>query len=331
MYRRQLSPLKDNSFFLFGSCGTGKSSLLREILENRTDCIKFDLLETDTEKKLARKPESLKKLITARETPPCWVIIDEIQKAPALLDVVHSLIESTKIKFALTGSSARKLKRGAANLLAGRAFVFHLYPLTHSELGDDFQLNQALLWGTLPKIYDLDTDEQKELFLTSYADTYIREEIISEQLVRNITPFRHFIEIAAQSNGEIINYSKIARDIRVEDTTVKNYFEILEDTHIAFRLPGYSESVRKQQTKAPKFYLFDTGVKRAMEEFQISKLPEGSSQYGKAFEHFIILECVRLNDYYRRKYKFSYLLQLLLLLHSYHLENSPYILPKAAL
>jgi predicted AAA+ superfamily ATPase len=233
-------------------------------------------------------------------------VIDEVQKVPALLDVVHHEIESRGVLFALTGSSARKLRRGAANLLAGRAFVFSLHPITAFEATPDFSLDEALQWGTLPRIFSLAKDSSKELFLDAYVHTYLREEITAEQLVRNIQPFRRFLEVAAQASGTIINFSAIARNIQVDVKTVQNYFSILEDTLLGSLLPAFNRSVRKQQLQAPKFYLFDCGVKRAIEE-TLRFTPLSSQERGPLFEQFIINEVRRLNDYYRTKYSLSYL------------------------
>jgi uncharacterized protein len=306
MFGRLVNPLKNNSFFLFGARGTGKTSLLKSLLAGR-DVLFIDLLNAADEYRFNRDPNQLEQIISERKVAPEWVVIDEVQKAPKLLDVVHKLIESDGQKFALTGSSARKLKRGGANLLAGRAFLFHLFPFTHLELGDQFRLDEALLWGSIPRILTFDNDESRELFLNGYVEVYLKEEIVAEQLVRNAPPFRAFLEVAAQINGEIINYAKIAREIHVDDETVKTYFDILEDTLIGTRLLSYDRSVRKQQIQAPKFYLFDCGVKRALERFAIRSFPQGSSHRGDAFEHFIILEFIRLNSYLRKNFKYFYL------------------------
>jgi predicted AAA+ superfamily ATPase len=306
MLAREINILKSNSFILFGSRGTGKTSLLRALFSNFSP-LWIDLLDPDEEYAFNRDHGLLKRRISDLAQEPAWVVIDEVQRAPKLLDVVHQLVESTPIKFALTGSSARKLRRGGANLLAGRAFVYHLYPFTWSELGKNFSLDQVLLWGSLPKTLSLETNEERELFLSSYVDTYLREEIVAEQLVRNVTPFRAFLELTGQLNGEPINYSRLAREVRADDTTVRSYFEILEETLVGFRLPAYEKPVRKQQLQSPKFYLFDLGVKRAVDRFAIAKLLPGSSLYGRAFEHFIILEAIKRNEYRRARSKLSYL------------------------
>ena len=176
---------------------------------------KIDLLDSNQEEQYQLQPESLIQNIDALSQKPEWVVIDEIQKAPKLLDLVHQLIErkdnkDRSVKFALTGSSARKLKRGAANLLAGRAFTYNLHPLTYQELGSDFNLLDALAWGTLPFVVNSKDESEKKAFLDSYTSTYLKEEVIVEQLVRNVVPFRKFLPIVAQCNGTLLNYSKIA-------------------------------------------------------------------------------------------------------------------------
>ena len=235
------------------------------------------------------------------------VVIDEIQKIPKLLNVVHKLIEETQKKFVMTGSSARKLKYGGANLLAGRAFVYHLFPFTFLELKKNFDSDQALMFGLLPKIIEFDTYEERVAFLQAYSYTYLKEEIFSEQLIRKLDPFRRFLEVAAQTNGKIINYSNIARDVGVDDKTVKEYFSILEDTLIGFFLEPFHHSFRKRLSSKPKFYFFDIGVTRALARHLSIPLRAQTSAYGEAFEHFIILECIKLASYQNKEFRFSYL------------------------
>ena len=310
MFTRQLKPLTNNSFFLFGARGVGKTSLLREFFRNK-DTLWVDLLNPSEEELYQVNPEALADNLAGISKKPEWVVVDEVQRAPKLLDVVHALIEAPwnrdrNVKFALTGSSARKLKRGAANLLAGRAFTYNIYPLTHLELGTEFNLLNALTWGTLPSVCNASSDEERKAYLKSYTTTYVKEEIALEQIVRNLIPFRKFLPIAAQCSGTIINFNNIARELRVDWTTVRNYFEILEDTLLGFMLPAYSKSIRKQQLSSPKFYLFDTGVKRAFDK-TLNLTPETSQQLGPLFEHFIICEVLRLNEYRQRDYTLSYL------------------------
>jgi len=313
MIQRIIRPSKTNSFFLFGARGTGKTTFVKEqFLKglNPHHLLMIDLLQPEIEDLYIRTPERLKSAVLAHmESGPLkWIFIDEVQKVPKLLDVVHHLIEQYRVKFILTGSSARKLKRGAANLLAGRAFVYPFYPLSASELGNRFDLHAALHWGTLPKLQDLTLDEDKVSYLRSYALTYLKEEIQVEQLVRRLDPFRAFLEVAAQCNGAVLNFNSIARDIgSVDHKTVESYFQILEDTHLGFLLPGYARSVRKAQTTHPKFYLFDCGVKRALERTLDVNLKAKTYAFGSAFEHWVILEIFRLNNIGMKDFKLSYL------------------------
>lgn len=309
MFERACKPLLQNSFFLFGPRGVGKSTLVATRLVGLR-VLTVDLLNPDEHERLVRHPHHLKAEVLARAGELDWVVIDEVQKVPKLLDVVHSLIEDPKtrqIKFALTGSSARKLKLAGANLLAGRAFSNELYPLSSYELGDRFSLDAALNWGTLPKIFQLDHDDSRREFLRTYGRTYLKEEVWDERLIHNLDPFRKFLEVAAQSNGAILNYSKLSRDTGVDDKTVKKYFEILADTFLGFYLESYNRSVRKQQILSPKFYLFDPGVKRAMEGLLNVPIVPGTFAYGRAFEHFLLCECHRVNSYHRLDLRFSYL------------------------
>ena len=253
---------KSNSFFLLGPRGSGKSTLIKQRYLKK-DNLYIDLLDPKVEDQYRIHPNMLREQIEAAPHLK-WVVIDEVQKLPKLLDVVHQLIESTKVKFILSGSSARKLKRGGANLLAGRAFVFHLYPFIAFELNTQFELASFLQWGALPKLLSFKREHDKREYLRSYALTYLKEEIQMEQIVRKLDPFRKFLEVAAQMNGKTINYSRIACDIGVDTTTVQNYYTILEDTLVGFYLRSYHTSLRKSQKLSPKFYLFDTGVCRAL-------------------------------------------------------------------
>lgn len=310
MIRRLLNIPKNKSFFLFGPRGTGKTTLIEQVYlpAYPPDQVwSLTLLDPDTEEAYRRRPALLKEHIEAMQPRPALVFIDEVQKIPQLLDVVHFLIEKYKITFALTGSSARKLKRGGANLLAGRAFEFKLHPLMQVELREDFSLASALEWGTLPGVIAQPDAENKARFLRAYVQTYLREEIVLEQIVRQVDGFRQFLEVAAQTNGKILNYAKIARDAAIDDKTVARFFEIARDTLIGFYLEPFSRSVRKRQAQKPKFYFFDTGVVRAItKELTVPLLPQ-SYAFGNAFEHWLILEVIRLNDYLERDYTLSYL------------------------
>lgn len=307
MVERLVNPLKNSSFFLFGARGTGKSTFLRNYFPNDDSVLWIDLLNPEEEDRYARNPLELAGNLDVTPGKIKWVVLDEIQKVPKLLDVVHSKIESSETRFAMTGSSARKLKREGTNLLAGRAFVYNLYPLTHRELGDRFNLDASLMYGSLPGLLKFDSGEEKMAFLRAYALTYLKEEIWGEHIVRKLDPFRKFVEIAAQCNGELINFANIARDVGVDIKTVQSYFEILEDTLLGFMLEPYHRSVRKRQRQAPKFYLFDSGVRRALDRTLTIELKPGTYAYGKAFEHLVIAEAVRLNEYHQKDYRFSYL------------------------
>lgn len=306
MVRRIQKLSNTSSLFLFGARGTGKSTLLRALIGQRDDVLWIDLLRDEDEEIYRKRPSQLTAELDTRKHSV--VVVDEVQKNPKLLDIVHLEIEKKRgVQFLLSGSSARKLKHGCANLLAGRAFTFHLFPLTSLELGDGFDLQQVLEFGSLPKLIELPDDLDKKRYLKAYVRTYLREEIQLEQIVRQLNPFQEFLEIAAQTNGKIINYSKIAKDLGVDDKTVKSYFQILVDTLIGDFLPSFHRSIRKRQREASKFYLFDTGIRRVLDNTINLPMTPKTFQYGNAFEHFIVLEFMRLNSYLELDFKFSYL------------------------
>lgn len=310
MYNRLIKPSLSNSFFLFGPRGSGKTTFLKEFFKQNpkeNPVLWIDLLDAEEEERYASDTGLLYRQLISNPENISWVIIDEIQKNPRLLDTVHRLIESTPVKFALTGSSARKLKKGTANLLAGRAFINHLFPLTHQELGGRFQLTEALHWGTLPRVLQLDSESDKKDYLKAYALTYLKEEIWAEHLIRQLESFRRFLPLAAQANGQILNYSNIARDVGSDYKTIQSYFEILEDTLVGFIIEPFHRSVRKQQHQAPKFYFFDTGVKRALDRSLHVPLQPQTYAFGNAFEHWMITEIYRLNHYFKTDYCLSYL------------------------
>jgi uncharacterized protein len=309
MLPRSITLSESSSFLLLGPRGTGKSTLLRERFEGRP-VLWIDLLDPEEEHRFAMRPGVLREQVEAMPAIE-WVVIDEIQKVPKLLDVVHACIEAKgtgrRVRFAMTGSSARKLKQGAVNLLAGRAFVHHLFPLTSRELGSAFDLSRCLRFGSLPATLGFESDADRSEFLRAYARTYLREEVWSEHLIRRLDPFRRFLEVAAQCNGEILNYSNVARDVGVDHKTVASYFEILEDTLLGFTLEPWHASVRKRQRQAPKFWWFDPGVARALGGMLTVDLVPRSGGFGRAFEHFVILEIVRAAEYARADYRFYYL------------------------
>ncbi len=306
MFNRLIRLPRNSSFFLFGPRGTGKTSLLKARLKDPA-VFYMDLLDPETFQTLSLRPKTLIERLNALPPGVDWVVIDEIQKLPTLLDLVHQQIESSRLRFALTGSSARKLRHGSANLLAGRAFVNHLFPLTAREVGESFSLEAALRWGTLPRLFALDGDEDKSDFLRSYAHVYLQEEITQEQIVRKLEPFRRFIYTAAQMSGQIVNFSKIAREAGITVPTTQSYFHILEDTLVGFLLDPFHESVRKRQRGNPKFYFFDTGIQAALSHTLTVGLAPRTYAFGVAFEHFLINEIHRLQSYAKKDWRLSYL------------------------
>lgn len=299
MIPRLLQLPKKNSVLLLGPRGTGKSTLIHEHLRSLTEkkILWVDLLQPEWEEEYSRNPGLLRDRIKGQKAR--IAVIDEVQKVPSLLNIAHELIESEGTRFILTGSSARKLKRGGANLLAGRAFALHLDAFSYLELGSRFDLMEALSFGLLPKLYFPDSrndsitwsPEEKTQYLQTYARTYLREEIQLEQHVRKIQPFRGFLEIAAQMNGKVVEYSNLARDTGVDHKTIAEYFQILEDTLIGFFLEPFHRSIRKRQGQKPKFYFFDPGIKRALDRTLTVPLLPQTSAFGEAFEHLVILEC----------------------------------------
>jgi predicted AAA+ superfamily ATPase len=314
MYTRLCNVLKTRSFFLFGARGTGKSSYLQHLFGSEA-VIWLDLLRDRDFVRYQRDPgllyDQALSALSPKSATPRWIVIDEVQRVPKLLNEVHRVLESTeahgKILFALTGSSARKLKRGGANLLGGRALVNNLFPLTAAELGKDFDLNTTLNWGSLPYIAtEQDAATRREL-LDSYYATYLREEIKEEQVVRQLDPFTRFLEVAAQTSGQFVNYAAIARDCQVGEKAVARYYQILEDTLLGVMIPSFDRSIRQQQSKSPKFYLFDIGVQRALSGALDAPITPKSYGYGRAFEQFLILEIYRLNSYLRKRFKLFHL------------------------
>lgn len=305
-FKRLCNPMLSKSFFIFGPRGTGKSTLLKDLLGENQGMLSLNLLLMENEERFSLNPDLLRDMLQHHHYE--WVIIDEVQKVPKLLDTVHFILEETKFppRFALLGSSARKLKRGGANLLAGRAFSFQLFPLSFLELKSVFNLDDALTYGTLPSLYHLGSYREKEEYLKAYAHTYLQEEIWAEHLVDKLDPFRKFLIVAASNNGEIVNYSKTAQQVGVHDKTVRSYFQILEETLIGFYLEAFDYSLRKRLVKSPKFYLFDLGVKKALEKTLSAPILPGTYEYGKAFEHFILCEIKRIVEYFNIECRLTY-------------------------
>lgn len=290
MYARTADIYMDSnqSFFLFGPRGTGKTTWLKRAFPN---AVYLDLLESELYTRLTASPGSLERFIPA--VSGAWVIIDEVQRIPELLNEVHRLIENRKIRFVLTGSSARSLRKKGVNLLAGRALTRHLHPLTVEELGDDFSLQESLQYGHLPYISQT---ENKKDYLASYIQTYLREEVLQEGLTRSLSSFTRFLEIASFSQGSMVNASEIARETAVDRKTVENYFQITEDLLIGVRLPPFTKRSRRRLITGNKFFFFDCGVFRAMRPVGPLDLPEEIA--GAVLETLVFQELRALNDYY---------------------------------
>jgi predicted AAA+ superfamily ATPase len=306
MIGRLLNPLKSKSYFIFGPRGVGKSTWLQSRYKNESVLV-IDLLDPALYEEFLLDPGRFSQLLNHADNKKKTVVIDEVQRLPKLLDYAQQFIQKEKRIFILTGSSARKLKQKGVNLLAGRAAVYRLYPLASFELKEEFEITRALECGGLPDAYLAKSAEEMSEYLSAYVYLYLEKEIQQEQWVRKIEPFRKFLIIAAQMNGKIINRAKIARDVGVDDMTVESYYEILSDTLLGFELPAYHQSVRKAQRQAPKFYFIDTGIKRAIEKTLKVSLVSSTSAFGDAFEHWVILELIKINEYLRLDWKFYYL------------------------
>jgi len=253
---RLLKP-PDRSFFLFGPRGTGKSTLLRSVLP---EALHLDFLDASLYLELSRDPHRLEALIGERPKG-AWIVLDEIQKAPTLLDEVHRLMESRRWRFALCGSSARKLRRGGANLLAGRAITLNLEGFSAGELGEAFSLSRSLDWGLLPFVQE-DPGAATEI-LAAYMNTYLKEEVREEGLVRRVPPFLRFLNLAGQLNGQVVNLQNLSREASVSRSTAETYFSILLDTLLGHFLPAWRPGLKVREATHPKFYWFDPGVARA--------------------------------------------------------------------
>jgi predicted AAA+ superfamily ATPase len=284
MYKRSIDLANlSESFFLWGPRQTGKSSLLKKDFEQ---AFWIDLLKSDVFARYASQPQLLREEVQAAKLKPgSWVVIDEIQKAPALLDEVHWLIENRKLSFALSGSSARKLKRGHANLLGGRALRRELVGLTADELGNEFDLTQLLNYGTLPRIYSSETPLVAQDRLSAYVGDYLKEEIAAEGLVRNLPAFSQFLSLAALWDTEVIEFATFARDTGVSAPTIRSYYEILIDTLLGNFLDGFRFRPKRRVETTAKFYFFDVGVVNQLA--RRGKLQPGSELYGKAFENWV--------------------------------------------
>lgn len=303
---RNINIPKNISFFLLGPRQTGKTTLLRQSFPPETT-LTINLLDQRALARYAADPELLKSDVMARPATVSHVVIDEVQKLPSLLDVVHNILEDRNPPFfVLTGSSARRLRRENANMLGARAIERQLFPLTHIELGDDFDLVRALSRGTLPRFYlEPDTALFAEMVQT-YVSIYLTEEIQHEAKIRAIGPFSRFLLAAAGLLGEQINYSAIARDTGTADKTIREYYQILEDTLIGFFLPAFARSTRKKLAKHPKFFFFDPGVARSILGQESARLLPGTTIFGALFELWVINETKRLLSYAGIRANFSF-------------------------
>ncbi|MBL7669563.1 MAG: ATP-binding protein [Bdellovibrionaceae bacterium] len=281
MYLRRLNLatlLEHKSHFLFGPRSTGKTTLIEQQLSS---CRMYDLLDNDVFVRLARSPKILEE---ENRVDPKLIVIDEIQKLPKLLDEVQRLIRKYNWRFLMTGSSARKLKGGGANMLGGRAWEARMFPLTSVEI-NGFNLSKYLNHGGLPHIYD---SSMAEIELKNYTNIYLREEIASEGLVKNYEYFMNFLDVIALTNGQELNFESIARDAGVPPRTVQNYVQILEDTLMAYQLKPFQRTKRRKSISKSKIFLFDVGLANFIAKR--GEIIEGSAAFGSAFEHFIINE-----------------------------------------
>ena len=283
------------SIFFWGPRQTGKSTLLKNVF---AEALWFDLLLSDLYKRLLINPEYLRETILAQEKK--IVVIDEIQRIPILLNEVHWLIVNHGIQFILSGSSPRKILRSGENLLGGRALRYELFPLVSHEI-PEFDLLRALNHGLLPKHY---LSENPKKLISAYIGSYLQDEIVAEAKIRNIDVFAKFLGAAAFSNGEIVNYTNIASECGVSSPTIKEYFQVLEDTLVGRFVPVFQKKPKRRVIKAPKFYYFDVGVTNYL--LKRSKIELGTEQFGNAFESFILQELIAHRHYSGLEYAISY-------------------------
>lgn len=298
MYKRliKLNLAGRESIFLFGPRGTGKTFWLKQKL---ADCLYFDLLHSADYAEFLAAPSILESRIPNNYDD--WIVIDEVQKVPMLLNEVHRLIESKGYRFILTGSSARSLRRKGVNLLAGRALTLAMHPLTAIELGGDFDFIKALEYGMLPAVY---RSENPQKYLESYVRTYIQEEVQQEALTRNLALFTKFLTTASFSQGEMLNYTAIGREVGTNRESINNYFNIIEDLLIARRLPVFKRRANRDMVVRPKFYYFDVGVYRILRPK--GPLDSEAEISGPALETLFLQQSMALNDYFNLGYTFYY-------------------------
>jgi uncharacterized protein len=284
--------LPNKSFLLFGPRGVGKSTLLEMKLKAS---LVINLLISSQYIPLVQNPSLLREW-TRDLKPGSWVVIDEVQKVPALMDEIHALYEERKLNFAVSGSSARKLKRGGANLLAARALQFHLFPLIFSEYAKQWSIKEAIEWGTLPGVV---TDRSNRMeTLATYVETYLKQELVEEGLIRKLEPFVRFLKVAGLYNAQTLNIENIAREGHLKRSTIDTYFEILEDTLIGHRLPAIQLGLQTKEVQHPKFYFFDSGVARASSGLIFEEVDD--VWRGFAFETLIFNELRAFNKYNKK-------------------------------
>jgi predicted AAA+ superfamily ATPase len=281
---------------LWGPRKVGKTTFLHQ---RYGKAIFIDLLKNDVRAKFQIHPEELRELVLA--APQKLYIIDEIQKVPQLLDEVHWCLENTSAKFILCGSSARKLKRGASNLLGGRAYKYELFPLTSKEI-PKFDLMKAINNGLIPQHYN---SKNPQMFLKGYIELYLQEEIVEESQIRKLANFHRFLELSALMNGELLNYAKVGADCGVSGKTVREYYQILEDTLLGFRLSPWRKVKTRQLIETEKFYLFDLGVIRYLKGYD--SITPKTQEFGNSFETFLIFEVKSYLSYSNSSLKLSYL------------------------
>ena len=298
MYKRifDVESKLDEGMFLFGARQTGKSTLLKERFKG---AIYYDLLNPRVRKALKLNPNSIWEALQDKPAGTL-VIVDEIQKVPELLDVVHSLMVDRGLFFILSGSSARKLKRSGANTLGGRAIPETLYPLVWPEV-TDFQIDRAVQNGMIPRHYMVEDATKR---LSGYVKVYLDEEIREEGEVRELDAFERFMEVAAISDGEMLNYSNIASDCGVSAKTVKSYFQILYDTLIGYEIPAFRKEIKRKIIQASRFYYFDVGLANYL--MGRTSLKRGTDDYGHAFEHLVMQEIIAYKGYNDKRDTISY-------------------------
>lgn len=285
----KLEEVQSDSLFLWGSRQTGKSTLLKRLFPGARY---YDLLKSDIRMAFQLRPSQFREECMMLDEGEL-VIVDEVQKVPALLDEVHWLMENKRLRFILSGSSARKLRRSGANLLGGRALRSTLFPLVSAEI-PDFNLNRALNNGMLPRHYLVENPASR---IQAYLGDYLQQEIVEEALVRRLEAFSRFLQVAAVSNAEIVNYTNIAQDCGVSSKSVKEYFTILEETMLGFFLPAFTKVVKRRVAVSPKFYYFDVAIPNHL--LRRTPLQRGTDVYGHALEHFIIQELRAYLSYHR--------------------------------